>query len=121
MIQDIAVNINAEFESCGKCGRRMEGDDAVYYHPTYKVLVDRYVKFSKRFRDTLNMNGRVFCNPECYEESLDTKVRDLLLAIDHNLELMRTYSNPHQDMPATPAQYIAEELETVRSYINNEI
>jgi hypothetical protein len=24
-------------------------------------------------------------------------------------------------MPATPAQYIAEELETVRSYINNEI
>ena len=103
MIQDIAVNINAEFESCGKCGRRMEGDDVVYYHPTY------------------NMNGRVFCNPECYEESLDTKVRDLLLAIDHNLELMRTYSNPHQDMPATPAQYIAEELETVRSYINNEI
>ncbi len=87
MIQDIAVNINAEFESCGKCGRRMEGDDAVYYR----------------------------------HRRLRTKVRDLLLAIDHNLELMRTYSNPHQDMPATPAQYIAEELETVRSYINNEI
>ena len=58
-------------------------------------------------------------NPDQNKELLNTKVQNLLSAIDHNVELMRTYSNPQQDLPAISLQYIGEELEIVRSHINN--
>jgi len=46
-----------------------------------------------------------------------SKVMDLLRAIDHNVELMKTHSHPRQNISATPTQYIAKELEVVRAYI----
>jgi len=46
-----------------------------------------------------------------------SRVMDLLQAIDHNVELMKTHSHPHQNISATPTQYIAKELEAVRVYI----